>query len=319
MGQFRYRAELLQTAIGEINAAEPDVVVVAGDLTDDGYPDRYPLAKRELEAIACERVILVPGNHDARNVGYRSSRTPSARGTPGCGSSSRGSRRGRRHRLVEARPGRGRDRARALRLDRGGLRRRRGPPDLRLPPPPVPVPGTGRERNQVRDAGDVISLLRQLRGRSRAVRAPPRPVRVAHSRMSSSTAAQSPRPGRADPRTRVRLDSGRARRIAVELEFPAAGARSLGEYLVIGPRNCPRGTPIRSSGPGGGGAWQTTGALRTRAAAHAARKIADAPARATCPPASLRPRFLYGASASAAARAPPLGDDCARAGGGCVC
>ena len=70
VGGARYSHELLQTAIAEINAAEPDVVVVAGDLTDDGYPDQYPLAKQELAAIACEHVILVPGNHDARNVGY---------------------------------------------------------------------------------------------------------------------------------------------------------------------------------------------------------------------------------------------------------
>jgi len=70
VGGARYSRELLETAIAEINAAEPDIVVVAGDLTDDGYSDQYPLAKQELEAIACEHVILVPGNHDARNVGY---------------------------------------------------------------------------------------------------------------------------------------------------------------------------------------------------------------------------------------------------------
>ena len=92
VGGSRYSQELLQTAIGEINAAEPDVVVVAGDLTDDGYPDQYPLAKRELEAIACERVILVPGNHDARNVGYvLFEDTFGARDTGVSGSSARGS------------------------------------------------------------------------------------------------------------------------------------------------------------------------------------------------------------------------------------
>ena len=40
VGASRYRQELLRTAIDEINAAEADVVVVAGDLTDDGYPER---------------------------------------------------------------------------------------------------------------------------------------------------------------------------------------------------------------------------------------------------------------------------------------
>jgi Icc protein len=70
VGGGRYRQELLRTAIDEINAADPDLVVVAGDLTDDGYPDQYPLAQDELARIACKRVVRVPGNHDARNVGY---------------------------------------------------------------------------------------------------------------------------------------------------------------------------------------------------------------------------------------------------------
>src|SRR5438034_11425831 len=42
VGGGRYREQLLRTAIREVNAAEPDLVVVAGDLTDDGYPDQYP-------------------------------------------------------------------------------------------------------------------------------------------------------------------------------------------------------------------------------------------------------------------------------------
>jgi 3',5'-cyclic AMP phosphodiesterase CpdA len=70
VGGSRYRKGLLRTAIEEINAAGPDLVVVAGDLTDDGYPDQYPVARDELDALACPQVVRVPGNHDARNVGY---------------------------------------------------------------------------------------------------------------------------------------------------------------------------------------------------------------------------------------------------------
>ena len=70
VGGTRYREQLLRTAIAEINAAEPDLVVVAGDLTDDGYPDQYPIAEAELSRLACRHVVRVPGNHDARNVGY---------------------------------------------------------------------------------------------------------------------------------------------------------------------------------------------------------------------------------------------------------
>ena len=70
VGGGRYSQELLQTAIAELNAAEPDLVVIAGDITDDGYPDQYPLARQELSSIECPQVVRVPGNHDARNVGY---------------------------------------------------------------------------------------------------------------------------------------------------------------------------------------------------------------------------------------------------------
>jgi predicted MPP superfamily phosphohydrolase len=87
VGGGRSRQELLRTAIDEINAAEPDLVVVAGDLTDDGYPDQYPLARDELARIACERVVRVPGNHDARKSATRASRTPSVPATPACDSS----------------------------------------------------------------------------------------------------------------------------------------------------------------------------------------------------------------------------------------
>ena len=57
VGGSRYREALLRTAIEEINAAEPDLVVVAGDLTDDGYPDQYPVAEEELGAISCPQVV----------------------------------------------------------------------------------------------------------------------------------------------------------------------------------------------------------------------------------------------------------------------
>jgi 3',5'-cyclic AMP phosphodiesterase CpdA len=66
VGGSRYREELLRTAIEEVNASEPDLVVVAGDLTDDGYPDQYPLAARELGALTCPRIVRVPGNRSMR-------------------------------------------------------------------------------------------------------------------------------------------------------------------------------------------------------------------------------------------------------------
>ena len=248
VGGARYSQELLHAAIYEINAAEPDIVVVAGDLTDDGYPDQYPLAKQELEAIACEHVILVPGNHDARNVGYlRSSRTRSARATGACGSTARARHRAGRGRLVEARPRRGRDRARALRLDRGGLRRRRGPPDLRLPPPPDArarhrpraKPGAGRRGRDLAPAParawtsccratGTCPTCGRWPGCTSSTRAP----------VSTYSDPRLPAPG-------LQPDHASSNgRIAVELKIPGGELQSLGDY----PRDWPEellGAPHR--------------------------------------------------------------------------
>ena len=60
VGGTRHRPELLRTAIAEVNEAAVDLVVVAGDLTDDGYPDQYELAQEELSALTAEHVVYVP-------------------------------------------------------------------------------------------------------------------------------------------------------------------------------------------------------------------------------------------------------------------
>jgi 3',5'-cyclic AMP phosphodiesterase CpdA len=164
IGADRHRRDLLHSAIGEVNAARPDLVVVAGDLTDDGFPEQYEEAREELAKIECEHVVLVPGNHDARNVGYI---------------------------LYEETFG---TRDHRLRLDLGGLdvalvavdaskpdidegevgREHYGwiedglhdDADLRIFVCHfhlVPIPGTGRERNQVLDAGDTLSVLHQAK------------------------------------------------------------------------------------------------------------------------------------------------------------
>jgi 3',5'-cyclic AMP phosphodiesterase CpdA len=160
VGGQRHDRGLLRTAIAEVNAAEPDLVVVAGDLTDDGYPDQYPAAQEELAAIECERIVLVPGNHDARNVGYLLYEdTFGARDT-------------RLHTDVG-----GIDTALVAvdsskpDLDEGEVGREHygwieagfaADAELKVfvcHHHLAPVPGTGRERNQLLDAGDVLALL----------------------------------------------------------------------------------------------------------------------------------------------------------------
>jgi 3',5'-cyclic-AMP phosphodiesterase len=61
--------ETMRGVADAVNAIEPDVAVIAGDLTTDGYEWEYEQAAAWLELIQAPKV-LIPGNHDARNVGY---------------------------------------------------------------------------------------------------------------------------------------------------------------------------------------------------------------------------------------------------------
>src|ERR671926_1470479 len=69
-GNARFIPDLLDRTIIEINRMNPAVVVVSGDLTDAGYREEFEQAAEYIDCIECEHVMVIPGNHDARNVGY---------------------------------------------------------------------------------------------------------------------------------------------------------------------------------------------------------------------------------------------------------
>jgi Icc protein len=247
VGGLRYREELLRTAIDEINAAEPDLVVVAGDITDDGYPDQYPLAQDELASLAGAQVVRVPGNHDARNVGYLHFEdtfgTRDSRLRVECG--------GLDVALVavdSSKPD----------LDEGEIGREHygwiedgfaGDAGLRVfvcHHHLMPIPGTGRERNQVLDAGDVLSLLRQagvdlvLSGHRHVPYVwPVAGMLLVHSGTVSTLRTRGfPHPAY----NLIRVEGGR---IDVQLCVPGGERQSLGDY----PRDWPDELSARHSGP----------------------------------------------------------------------
>jgi Icc protein len=247
VGGARYRKELLHTAIEEINAAEPDLVVIAGDLTDDGYPDQYPLAEQELAAIAAPQVVRVPGNHDARNVGYLlyedtfgprdSQRRFESAGLDvalvGVDSS--------KPDIDEGEIGR---------EHYGWIEEGFAPDaDLRVfvcHHHLMPVPGTGRERNQVLDAGDVLALLRRssvdlvLSGHRHVPYVwPLAGILIVHSGTVSTLRTRGfPHPAY----NFLRIEEGR---IAVELCVPGGERWSLGDY----PRDWPAELTAREIDP----------------------------------------------------------------------
>ncbi|MBS7636433.1 metallophosphoesterase [Candidatus Bathyarchaeota archaeon] len=66
----KLKEEMLLEAIDEINELNPEVVIVTGDLTEDGLIEEFREAKRYLALIKCKRLIVGSGNHDARTTGY---------------------------------------------------------------------------------------------------------------------------------------------------------------------------------------------------------------------------------------------------------
>jgi 3',5'-cyclic AMP phosphodiesterase CpdA len=152
---------LLERAITEVNDIEPDLVICTGDLTTFGFKEEYATAKSYLDRIECDSVVVIPGNHDSRNVGFihfeslfgdRNSvlrvdgvtvvAVDSTEPDLDHGQIGRG-----RYRWIEER-----------------FAETTGDGDLRvfvLHHHLLPVPGTGRERNVVYDAGDAIECLQR--------------------------------------------------------------------------------------------------------------------------------------------------------------
>ncbi len=159
VGDHYFRPELLEATIAEINDLAPDVVIVGGDLTTLGLKVEYETARAYIKTITCPRVVVIPGNHDSRNVGHVhfekifGSRFQVLRRNGVvfvCIDSS----------MLDNKDGRvGRDRYTWIR------EHFEAPADFRvlvMHHHLLPVPGTGRERNIVLDAGDVLKMLFQL-------------------------------------------------------------------------------------------------------------------------------------------------------------
>jgi Icc protein len=150
---------LMERAVTEINELEPDMVICSGDLTTFGFKHEYALAKGYLDRIECDSLVVIPGNHDSRNVGYvhfeelfgeRRSElhlndvsilaVDSTEPDLDNGLIGRG-----RYEWIEERFG---QREAFLRI-------------FVLHHHLLPVPGTGRERNIVHDAGDALECLQR--------------------------------------------------------------------------------------------------------------------------------------------------------------
>jgi len=166
-GEITFDAKVMESIIGEVNTMQPDLAVVVGDLTAAGYEWEFAEAADWLDQIECPTVV-VPGNHDARNVGYLhfehyfgerffryrvpfSPERAAVIGAPGLTLVA----------VDSSEPD----------LNEGQIGRERypwmreqfsEPDDLKIfviHHHLVAIPGTGRERNTINDAGDVLAEL----------------------------------------------------------------------------------------------------------------------------------------------------------------
>jgi Icc protein len=65
-----FRQKTFRSAVKEINEMSPDVMLVTGDLTENGLISEFRMAAKELGKLKTERIIYVSGNHDYRSTGY---------------------------------------------------------------------------------------------------------------------------------------------------------------------------------------------------------------------------------------------------------
>jgi 3',5'-cyclic-AMP phosphodiesterase len=155
VGSPYFVPNMMQRVIGELNELRPDVVVNTGDLTNEGYRQEYKNWLAYAGRIQAP-MHTIPGNHDARNVGYLHFEELI----------------GSRHWSVDV------EGVRIVGVDSSEPDLQEGmvgrmhygwivdqfaaPADVKifaLHHHLLPIPGTGRERSTVMDAGDVLEVL----------------------------------------------------------------------------------------------------------------------------------------------------------------
>ena len=68
IGFANFREDILLNTINKINKLNPEAVVISGDITDNGYYREFVKVKEYLDLLI-PPTIVIPGNHDARNIG----------------------------------------------------------------------------------------------------------------------------------------------------------------------------------------------------------------------------------------------------------
>ncbi|WXG42238.1 MAG: metallophosphoesterase [Candidatus Freyarchaeum deiterrae] len=157
VGSPEFMPEKIVTCIDEVNDLSPDLVALTGDLTMSGFEREYKKAKEYVDEFKA-KTIVIPGNHDVRETGYTYYEEYF----------------GEANQFVDLGPVTvigvdstlpdndegwlGRERIQWLNENLGKVKEKEFRVVL-VHHHLIPVPGTGMERNELIDAGDVLSSL----------------------------------------------------------------------------------------------------------------------------------------------------------------
>ena len=69
-GEKTFSKELINNVLAQLRKNKPDLIIISGDITQKGYKYEYEEVKKFIERLnSIAKTYVVPGNHDARNVG----------------------------------------------------------------------------------------------------------------------------------------------------------------------------------------------------------------------------------------------------------
>ena len=150
-----FNEKIFDRAAKMVNKLDADIVFISGDLTTEGLLPEYEFAKEKLKQIN-EELVVVPGNHDERNLGFKLFpeffgetdfiHTYDDVNLVGLASSEPDK--------DDGRLGRGRHR-----LIGQGIKKNDNMTIIGFHHHVIPVPNSGRETNIIEDAGETLEII----------------------------------------------------------------------------------------------------------------------------------------------------------------
>lgn len=159
IGEGKESPEILEKLIEEVNSSSPEAIFITGDLTDEGLLKEYKEISQIIKGFV-KMPYVVPGNHDARNDGLELfkeyfTKPPFAEYIESLGATAIGL----NSTLPDVNEGMIGDTQ--MEWLREQLKVARGRKILYMHHHVLPVPHTGRERNILFDAGELLEIAKE--------------------------------------------------------------------------------------------------------------------------------------------------------------